>query len=183
MPLTHLYEKHFLIGWVMSLTPTSVITVICSDRSSQCPWIWVGKWTCWRRPKYVNKSVNVVVWFDGLSKCKLKSPKINNSPRKDDMFPGDLGIEYWPIVYDHSPALHQHWLNDPCSLYFGFSIDDHIPSKLIRIINPMLFQRWAIVSDSCPTLKQHWSSVLCFLGFNASLLQIHDGISNLDNTN
>ena len=62
MPLTRLYEKHFLIWCDRSLTPTSPITVKWSDRpsdgytifikshavrvinrSNQCPWMWVGK--------------------------------------------------------------------------------------------------------------------------------------------
>ena len=40
-------------------------------RSNQWPWMWAGKLTCWRSPKDVKISVNVSVWCDGMSKCKL----------------------------------------------------------------------------------------------------------------
>ena len=55
-------------------------------RSNQWPWMWVGRLACWRSPKDVKISLNVSVWCDGMSKCKLKSPKIINSPRMDERF-------------------------------------------------------------------------------------------------
>ena len=103
MPLTRLYEKHFLIGWDKSLTTASAITVMWSvgytvfikshvarviHWSSQWPWIRCG----WGE-QHVDEDQKMVTnlkmcRYDlmRLSKCKLKSPKIKYYPGKDTMF-------------------------------------------------------------------------------------------------
>ena len=91
MPLTRLYEKHFWIIWDKSLTPSLAITVIWSDRPSDGYTVFTKSHAvrvitarardrgCRWENQHVDEDQNESVWFDGLSKCKLKSLKINNS--------------------------------------------------------------------------------------------------------
>ena len=97
--LIRLYGICFSVVWRCRSLFSSAITVKWSDkppdvkmeetiwladrvmhRSNQWPWMWVEKLTCWRSPKDVKIYVNVFVWCDWMSKCKLKSPKITNYP-------------------------------------------------------------------------------------------------------